>query len=99
MTWEQKLAACQALSACSLKMREPGDWYVSQDVEIKDKSILKGEYGNGTTPEEAVEDHWTRLTQLAAHEYLVTRAGGGELRKAVRWNGFMWDQVIEETSR
>lgn len=99
MHWEVKLKALNALSECSLKMRGPGDWYVSQNVEIKDKHVLKGDYGNGLDPESAVEDHWKRLTEdLQPHEYLVAREywdGSVCKRMAVRWNGFMWDHVIE----
>ena len=65
LTWEQKLAALNALSECSLKMRKPGDWYVSQSVEVKQTEgdgVLVGSYG-GTTPQEAVEEHWNALTE------------------------------------
>ena len=97
LTWEQKMAALNALSPCSLIMRKPGDWYVQQDTDIKDKSILRGEYGNGETPEEAVNDHWGRLTTITPPLYIVARASRDD-RKAVRWNGFMWDSVREEVS-
>lgn len=94
MDWQQKLAALNALSECSLKMRKPGDWYVSQRVTVKRGSVLVGEYGNGVTPEEAVNDHWNQLAEdLPRGEYLVADLSGS--RKAVRWNGFMWDAVIE----
>jgi hypothetical protein len=100
MDWETKLQALNALNACSLMMRKPGDWYVSQNIEIKDKSVLKSVCGNGETPEEAVHDHWGQATsELESHEYLIARTyWDGEVSKrlAVRWNGFMWDHVEEK---
>jgi hypothetical protein len=99
MDWQTKFAALNALAECSIKMRKPGDWYVSQSVDIKDKSILKSVCGNGDTPEAAVADHWNQVTvDLTGHEYLVCREyWEGEVckRLAVRWNGFMWDHVQE----
>lgn len=98
MTWEEKLAALNALSdnvtGASLRMRKPGDWYVEQNVEVKDGLILEGRYGNGATPEAAVLDHWENLTKLKSHEYLVV--GWGKERKAYRWNGHMWATVKEK---
>lgn len=98
MTWEQKLAALNAIVECTLKMRRPGDWYVEQSVDIKDGSILRGEYGNGNSPETAVLDHWERLTNIESPLYLVGREffdGYVATRKVVRWNGFMWESVDE----
>lgn len=96
MTWEQKLAAFQALGEVSLKMRAPGDWYVSSRVEVKQGSMLAGTYGNGPTPEAAVLDHWRQLVdELPPREYLVTDAYRPN-RKAVKWNGFMWQEVHED---
>lgn len=98
MDWQQKAAALNALGEISIKFRKPGDWYVSQNVDVKDGSILCGEYGNGTTPEEAVLDHWDRLTGVKYPKYLVGRTffnGSVETRKVVLWNGFMWEDVSE----
>lgn len=99
MHWEKKLQALNALSECSLKMRGPGDWYVSQRVDIKDRHVLKSVCGNGLDPAGAVDDHWEQVTtQLASHEYLIAREYWNDdvcKRTAVRWNGFMWDHVEE----
>jgi hypothetical protein len=95
MTWEQKLAACQALGECHLMMRKPGDWYVSQRVSVKEREgdgVIVGRYGNGATPEEAAEDHFNELTAKTPLAYVVI----DEMRPArrhVRWNGFMWEDV------
>lgn len=100
MHWETKLHALNALAECKLLMRKPGDWYVSQQVDVRRGHCLVGVYGNGATPQEAVEDHWNLLTTLPADEYLVGREfweGETCTRKAVRWNGFMWDHVKEPT--
>lgn len=84
MTWEQKFAAIKAIArSATVEMRKPGDWYVGAGMEHADgSSFLIGNYGNGSTPEEAVEDHW-RLY------------GDGTPFKVrdswFRWNGFMWE--------
>lgn len=99
MTWEQKLQACKALKEeISLKMRKPGDWYVSQGIECKDGPFLKSKYGNGTTPQEAVENHWIELTVLQPDQYLVI-GGNKPDRRCVRWNGFMWEDIDESFYR
>lgn len=90
MTWEQKPVALNAIVECVLKMRKPGDWYVQQQVDIKDGSILRGDY--------AVLDHWERLTTIKHPLFLLGREyfnGLVSTRKAVRWNGFMWENVNE----
>lgn len=93
MTYEQKLHALNSISQCAVLMRQPGDWYVNQNVEIKRGPVLVGEYGEGTTPQAAIEDHWSKMTDLPVGEYLVRHANGS--RVAVRWNGFMWDHINE----
>lgn len=97
MTWQQMLMAIQALGETSLKMRKPGDWYVSAHTSIANAGLLEGRYGNGSTPEEAVEDHWERITNLAPHEYVVTSRGGERLN--VKWTGFMWEHLTTEQAR
>jgi hypothetical protein len=89
MTWEQKLAALKALADASLRMRAPGDWYVSHSVNVTDHPCMsRGFYGNGTTPEEAVNDHWRQLVdELGGGHYLKVL---GTPDKFYRWNGFMW---------
>lgn len=98
MDYQQKAAALDALSEISIKCRGVKDWYVSQQVDVKDVKdghVLYGEYGNGETPEEAILDHWRRLVEdLPRNKYLVVR-GGSDQRRAVRWNGFMWVAVQE----
>jgi len=97
MTWEQKLEACKSISQTHLEMRSPGDWFVAQyDLAVKRGIGLEGRYGNGRTPEEAVNDHWNQLTQLERGEYLVFHGGLREKRRAFLWNGFMWGEVKED---
>lgn len=101
MNWMQKLQALNAIAECSLKMRSDTSWYVSQQIDIKDKSFLTSVTGNGDNPEEAVEDHWKQATAgLQPHQYIVGREymdGNLSRRTAVRWNGFMWEPVSEPT--
>ena len=97
MNWEQKLLALQALARVQLCMRSPGDWYVSTTTEIKNGSILSGRYGNGKTPEATVVNHWKIVTTLDPREYLVINTYRKD-RRAVIWNGFMWNDVVEPDS-
>lgn len=100
MNWEQKLLALQAIAfalGCSLKMRSPGDWYVSLDgIDIKKGNMLIGAYGNGSNPEEAVNATWDRyVTNISAEECvaITTLTNDGRKRRYVRWNGYMWCDV------
>lgn len=86
MNWEQKLAALQALGDTSLRMREPGNWYVNGAGEIAQDRMLVGEYGNGATPEAAVNDHWQKFTGTGQ----IVRLSGD---RRVTWRGFMWADV------
>lgn len=96
MNWQEKAAALDALSEITLKIRKPEDWYVCQRVEVKDGIIMRGEYGNGATPEEAIDDHWDRLTfDIAGTEKYLVAYSQDAKRRAVRWNGFMWADVVE----
>lgn len=95
MTWEEKLVALQCLGDTCLIMRRPGDWFVSSRAEIKQGAILAREYGNGPTPQAAVEDHWRIFVDdLPPGQYIVTDAYRPE-RKAYRWTGYMWREVVE----
>jgi hypothetical protein len=73
-------------------------WYVYQSVEIKKGGVLCSVSGNGNTPEEAIEDHWRKLTELKMGEYVIVCAGTPN-RKAVKWNGFMWKPVAEKLEK
>lgn len=86
MTWEQKLAALQLLADTSVRMRKPGDWYVSANGRgICGDGFERGCYGNGKTPEAAVEDDWLQMTSIPFDRYIQTRKG------RFRWNGYMWE--------
>jgi len=97
LTWQEKAAALDALSEIRLLIRKPGDWYVHQNVSVGDGSAtLVGAYGNGETPEAALNDHWRALvTDLVGcgptEKYLVVSGEKGNRR--VRWNGFMWIEL------
>jgi len=92
MTWEQKLMALKALCPTSLKMRKPGDWYVdASGREIKINGGLLGAYGNGDTPQAAVEDDFR---QVAESEKVVVLDAYGERRCELKWNGYMWEAVV-----
>lgn len=91
MNWEQKMLALRALggSDATLCIRGEGDWYCRvPGVEIKDGAILRSVRGDGSTPEEAVNDCWDNI----AGRELVTNATGPD-RASHRWNGFMWERL------
>lgn len=90
MTWEQKLAALDAIAETSLRMRKPGDWYVeARGRYVVGNGIEVARYGNGKTPQEAVENDWLQLVEgLPSDRHIRIRGG-----KEVRWNGYMWTEA------
>ena len=95
MDWQQKAAALDALAEIEVRIRKAGDWYVHQDVWVKDGCVMHGIYGNGETPEEAIIDHWKVLVEdVNFPRYLIARQGS-DRRRAVVWNGFMWADIHE----
>lgn len=94
MDWEQKAAALNALAEIELKIRKPGDWYVMQTLDVKEEHVMRSVCGNGTTPETAILSHWRQAVDEIGEFYLVARPKGYP-RRAVRWNGFMWEDVHE----
>lgn len=91
MNWEQKLDSLNAITETVLKMRKPGDWYVSANRrEIKNGGTFSGSYGNGVSPEEAVNDDWNKMTSISPEEEIVIDAMGN--RELFRWNGWRWVQ-------
>lgn len=95
MTWEEKFEALNCLAPGRLIMRKPGDWYISRGIEVTSDSspVLKGMYGNGTSPEQTILNDWDVLVDsIKPDEYLVVSAGSVD-RKHFRWNGFMWNEL------
>ena len=87
MNVQQKAAALNALSRLKVCIRKENDWYIEQSTEIKNGDVLIGEYGDGATPEEAIENHWEKLAESG--KIIVTDAyGDGRIER--RWNGYMW---------
>ena len=100
MDWQQKAAALNQLTAISLHLRKENDWYVRQNVEVKEGCMLASHSGSGSTPEKAIEDHWRYLvTHLPDSNYLVLHGYNRSRRKAVRWNGSMWEDIDEQAYR
>lgn len=98
LTWEQQLVAIKAFAGdfnVSLKMRKPGDWYVEAHMSLGGDGMLLGTYGNGRTPEEAVEDHWRIFAVEIPDDRYVVATGEQPYRRA-RWNGFMWSLLSDE---
>lgn len=93
MNWEQKLEAMQALCGkhnVSLCMRRPGDWYVEViNRSIGGDGLLRGSFGNGATPEEAVNDDWRQyVDELPNDRHIVLNSNG--VRSHWQWNGYRW---------
>lgn len=98
MTWQQKWFALKSALTfpleASLRMREVESWYCSlPGLEVKGRNTLSSPTQKGKTPEEAVEQAWIGYAE--ADTYLVSRDKDGK-RRAIRWNGFMWECVREE---
>lgn len=96
LTWKQKAFAIQSLvgwGKFALKLRDDSSWYTQHGIERVEKSVLSSGCESGETPEDAINQLWSWATDLNYH--LVVGAFTSE-RKAVRWNGFMWENVKEE---
>lgn len=94
MTWEQKLAALQALGGeCHLAMRSPGNWYVAEKgFSIGGDGMLTSQTQSEPSPADAVEECWSQhVTNLPANRYLAVE--GNDSRKHFRWNGYMWQEL------
>ncbi len=96
MTFEEQFSVLQALDSFAAIRRDVnGQWYVALGAEVKEGGILSSVTGRGRTPQEAVEKAFASLTRLSSDKYVVVHASGKD-RQAVRWNGFMWQTVIED---
>lgn len=95
MTTAQKALALNALgwSDFAIKIRETGEWYAVCAGEISDGHVLKSTMGNGRNPEMAIASLWSCMTSLEPGERIVLLRDGE--RRAVRWNGFMWEPFNE----
>lgn len=98
MTWEMKFSAIASLDpyGVALKIRRPGDWYISGGIETtSDRSaMLSGVGGNGETPEKAVEAMWSALMEVfQAGGYIALKPMSRSERRHVRWNGYMWEDL------
>jgi hypothetical protein len=95
MDYQRMMAALSAIGDCSIHQRSIGDWYVSlRGVEIGGDGMLRSPASRASTPEAAVVDAWLSMTNLTQGQYLVLNAML-PTRRAVRWNGFMWVDVVE----
>ena len=98
LTWIQKFQAIRSLSpsGISIAMRDRGDWYIQhRSIERKEGGCLSSGLTSGSSPEEATNQFWEWA--IDPKYYMVVNAGS-DRRHAVRWNGFMWEDVVEESS-
>jgi len=93
MNWQQKADALNSLAEIDIKIRKEKDWDVGQRTELGGDGVLLGSYGNGTTPEEAIENHWFKLVDdIPPGKYIVTSAMNDK-RQHWLWNGYMWREI------
>jgi hypothetical protein len=81
-TWEEKLEAMCSVKKVLPKMRKPEDWYCPIPGELinESRTFLTSSFGDGRTPEEAVNKAWEICTN---NEIKVGS-------KYLLWNGFMF---------
>jgi hypothetical protein len=96
MGYEHKALALMMLvgwNNFAVKIREDKTWYVELAyLERKDKGMLVSHTSASETPVEAIEAAWEWAT--SPDYYLVVQALRNT-RRAVKWNGFMWQDVPE----
>lgn len=96
MTTREKALALNALSRLSLELDCNNQWFVNhQRVDIKEidhPGVICSVTGRGDTPEDAIEDHWHKMTASGQNLYIVVNALHNS-RRHVRWNGFMWEDL------
>ncbi len=94
MSWEELFMAIKDIAPdASLQMRKPGDWYIDgSSVSVAGDGCLVGEYGNGQTPETAVQEHWRKWTLLLPEN----RHLKDHNEVCWRWTGFRWRDVTKE---
>ena len=101
MDFKQQVQALAALNSGSLSIHLDiyGSWFINIGVDIKEGEggCLRSSNGeHGATPELAVANAFTYLTNLPKQEYLVKNSNDLDKRRAYRWNGFMWAEVYED---
>lgn len=91
MTWEEMLAAMQALGCRKdlLSMLEPGNWRCSLPAPICGNGLVVSDFGGGEHPGEAVAEAWRKIEAVKEPQYLSVRHPGLPERR-YRWAGFMW---------
>lgn len=88
---QQKWKAINELGKVELKIDDNKKWYISQvDVEIGGDGMLDGVFGRGDTIEQAINNHWIKLTEIPDGKYIVLNAVFDD-RMHVKWNGFSWE--------
>lgn len=98
MSWEQMARAMHALGDFRVTPLEKG-WRVSlKGVEIKEGGLLASKFGEASGIGESFRDLWHKLTRDLKPDHYLVCAAGGNARRALRWNGFMWKDVDEGVS-
>lgn len=83
--------ALRALGELALNVRADGTWYVNlPHVEIKNGAMLTTPTQTAPSPQKAIAEAWNTYSTG-----LVIVQHPGQPRRALRWNGFMWADVVE----
>ena len=92
--YKWKWAALDALSGVSIRLTDNNNISAAFDkvVEIKSGSVLTAAVGFGDTPEEAIEELFSKCTNLSYNETLVLDAMN-ENKKEYKWNNFLWKEI------
>lgn len=106
LSWEEKFEIiCSIMPAfnISLKMREPGNWYVCPHGRyIVGDGLQRGEYGNGTTPKEAIENDFNMIINLPSDRYVCVDAGGKQKYYRLKkhfWKEYSVDEVYPNKTK
>lgn len=97
LTPDLKARAMNALGRLTVQPVANGWSAHCSRVEVRRRGFLASAVGFGHTPDAAIEALWRHLVDEIDGEYLVIEAMTDK-RRAVRWNGFMWESATEEAA-
>lgn len=103
MTWEEKFKALYSLGqyeGAKIILDAYGKFMCTVNrANVREGNrmgFLVGKcHGHADTIQEAVEKCWEYCTELGVGEYLVIGYDKDDGRRAVKWNGYMWEDVKE----
>ena len=71
LSWEEKYEFLKVICPrASINMRAPGNWYFNSDMGVGNGSVVSGSYGNGISPQTAVENHFNIYSQITFERFM-----------------------------